>query len=151
MCRFIVDDWRDCPRHLDLIQASGLNAHRRSPFYGRLRAPRGLQRIHCGLMATSNLQNMMCVMALCRRGPSFPRRGPPLIATLTTVALATALTSCSQRPAGAEAPPVSNEPGATTLKAQLQPLLGTATSTPEQEEPDLRRGYGIVDMRFNRA
>ena len=63
--------------------------------------------------------------------------------------LATAAVACGQRTAKAEAPPVSEEPGATTLKTQLQPLPGAVTGALEEDEPELRRGYGVVDMRFD--
>jgi hypothetical protein len=67
---------------------------------------------------------------------------------LTTVALASTLSSCSQRPVRGDSPSVSQEPGATTLRAQLQPTPGAPANALEQEDPELRRGYGIVDMRF---
>lgn len=89
---------------------------------------------------------MMLVIDCSMRGSSFLTRG--LLINWTALAAVTLLAACGQRAASADTPPVSQEPGATTLRAQLQPLPGTATSAVEQEEPELRRGYGIVDMRF---
>jgi hypothetical protein len=57
--------------------------------------------------------------------------------------------ACGQRTEHSAAPPVSGEPNTTTLKSQLQPLPEAASNQPELDEPDLRRGYGIVDMRFD--
>ena len=92
---------------------------------------------------------MMRVTALSLRGSASSRRGAPLFATLMIASLATAAVACGQRTAKAEAPPVSEEPGATTLKTQLQPLPGAVTGALEEDEPELRRGYGVVDMRFD--
>lgn len=68
---------------------------------------------------------------------------------LLLAALGPTLVGCSQRTASVEGP--SDEPRATTLKAQLEPMPETAVNALETADPELRRGYGIVDMRFEQC
>jgi hypothetical protein len=55
------------------------------------------------------------------------------------------LTSCGQS-AKADAPPKPTETTTGTLMAQPRPE-GAAAAL-QQDEPELRRGYGVVDMRY---
>jgi hypothetical protein len=60
------------------------------------------------------------------------------------------LTACSQRTASAEQlPTVSSEPTSRTLS--VEPASSAPSTGPREEgdETGLRRGYGVVDMRFN--
>jgi hypothetical protein len=93
-------------------------------------------------------QNMIGVTALSISGVGLSGRGMLLPASLLLAAVASLLCGCGQRTASAEPPPLSQEPGATTLQAQLQPLPSAASTALEEEVPELRRGYGVVDMRF---
>jgi hypothetical protein len=60
------------------------------------------------------------------------------------------LCACSQRTASAEQPPtVSREPA--SAEQASKPEISNSRDEPEGKEMDLdlRRGYGVVDMRFN--
>jgi hypothetical protein len=65
------------------------------------------------------------------------------------------LCACSQRTASAEQPTVSGEPVSKTFAAKAAgsvpstALDDNAALNDQEGEADLRRGYGIVDMRFN--
>jgi hypothetical protein len=73
---------------------------------------------------------------------------PELLIASFFAALAS-LTACSQGTANAEALPVSQEPPATVVQGHLQPSLDPASRALEQDDPELRRGYGVVDMRLD--
>lgn len=58
------------------------------------------------------------------------------------------LSACGQQVASAEQPPPgSSEPSSNTLEAQPAQALGADDLEPDDAE--LRRGYGVVDMRSN--
>jgi hypothetical protein len=92
---------------------------------------------------------MIGVTALSISGMGLSGLGMRRAAVLALAAFPALLGACGQRTASAEAAPISEDPSATTLKAQLQPLPESASATLERDAPELRRGYGIVDMRFD--
>jgi hypothetical protein len=69
------------------------------------------------------------------------------------VLLGAALSSCQQQIANAEQPPqVSSEPTSARVEAQLAAAPAPALEDgldAENEDSELRRGYGVVDMRAN--
>jgi hypothetical protein len=74
---------------------------------------------------------------------------PELLIASFLVALA-ALPACGQGTANAESPPVSGDPAPpSVVQGHLQPTLDPTANPLEQDDSELRRGYGIVDMRLD--
>lgn len=67
------------------------------------------------------------------------------IAPLVIVLSLSLLPACGQR-ARADAPPQPTETTTSTLMVQSGPEGAAATL--QQDDPELRRGYGVVDMRY---
>lgn len=59
------------------------------------------------------------------------------------------LCACGQRAANAEQLAVSSEPASTTFGSGADPALDGAALDAKVSDAELRRGYGMVDMRFN--
>jgi hypothetical protein len=90
--------------------------------------------------------------AVSSLGLGTPREGGPgMSAKAWRLAMFGALlTACSQRTASAEQlPTVSSEPTSRTLSAELAPSVPSTAPPEEGDDAEFRRGYGVVDMRFN--
>jgi hypothetical protein len=59
------------------------------------------------------------------------------------------MSACGERSAQAERQTLTNEPSTSTYKAQPGTAAASAAPALGQDDNDLRRGYGIVDMRYD--